>query len=91
MKHCEKRLAFLLIAALLLSCLSGKALAVQLRDTYEKCPMCNEGDLIVNRTDPHNDGHDLIAFCNNCDYYVPAGWEDHDVNGTTCLGTVCPV
>ena len=87
----KKRLAYLLIAALLLSCLSGTALAVQLGDIYGKCPMCNEGDLIIRSTNPYNSGHDLYTFCNNCGNLVKAGSEGHNVNGTTCLGTVCPV
>ena len=35
----KKRLAFLLIAALLLSCLSGTALAL---DEYDECPYCQK-------------------------------------------------
>ena len=86
----KKRLAFLLIAALLLSCLSGTALAV---DVNDECPYCKIGTLSSTITFAYNWGHRIYAKCSNyeCgkDVLIEEGY--HDLTGLTCWqGAKCP-
>ena len=91
MKIMKKRLAFLLIAALLLSCLSGTALAL---DEYDECPYCHEGILSGTITFAYNWGHRIYAKCSNyqCGMNVLIKEEYHDLTGLTCWqGAYCPI
>ena len=87
----KKRLAFLLIAALLLSCLSGTALAV---DVGDACPYCQIGTLSSTITFAYNWGHMIYAKCSNyqCGMDVLINQENHDLTGLTCWnGAKCPI
>ena len=87
----KKRLAFLLIAALLLSCLSGTALAL---DVGDACPYCQIGTLSSTITFAYNWGHRIYANCSNyqCGMNVLIKEEYHDLTGLTCWnGAKCPI
>ena len=87
----KKRLAFLLIAALLLSCLSGTALAL---DVGDECPYCQIGTLSSTITFAYNWGHMIYAKCSNyqCGMDVLINQENHDLTGLTCWnGAKCPI
>ncbi len=87
----KKRLAFLLIAALLLSCLSGTALAL---DVGDECPYCQIGTLSSTVTFAYNWGHRIYAKCSNyqCGMDVLINQENHDLTGLTCWqGKKCPI
>ena len=87
----KKRLAFLLIAALLMSCLSGMALAV---DEGDECPYCQIGTLSGTITFAYNWGHRIYAKCSNyeCGREVLIEEGYHDLTGLTCWqGEQCPI
>ena len=87
----KKRLAFLLIAALMLSCLSGTALAL---DVGDACPYCQIGTLSSTITFAYNWGHMIYGKCSNylCGKEVLIKKEDHDLTGLTCWqGKQCPI
>ena len=86
----KKRLAFLLIAALLLSCLSGTALAL---DEGDECPICQEGTLSGKITFAYNWGHMIYSKCSHyeCGREVLIEEGYHDLTGLTCWdGAKCP-
>ena len=87
----KKRLAVLLIAALLLSCLSGTALAL---DVGDECPYCQIGTLSSTVIFAYNWGHMIYARCSNygCGMDVLINQENHDLTGLTCWnGAKCPI
>lgn len=86
----KKRLAFLLIAALLLSCLSGAALALNVGEYYKDCPKCETGKLYI-KIEGYITYHKFRAVCDTCRYPEELSTEYHNLNDATCQETVCPV
>ena len=88
----KKRLAVLLIAALLLSCLSGTALALSVGDYYKDCTECDTGKLYV-KIRGYITYHIFRAECDNdnCGYPEEISKEYHDLANATCQYVECPV